>query len=290
MAVYRTIYTTFWTDAKIDDTFSPEDKYFYLYLMTNPHTNICGCYEISMKCLARELGYDPDTVRKLIKRMVEEHKVIEYNENTKEILIFNWYKYNWSNSKDLMKNVKNVAQQIKYEPFREYIYNLIDIKNVDPPKTVPRPSLDPVGTSVSVTVNNIPSSIKMINNINKESNVDSTIEQQEKTLDEQFAAFWKAYPKHTNTSKKKTKEKFERALKKTDLDTILSAIERQKKTRQWIEGYIPMATTWLNGEHWDDEIEEVDGRNKNDTGRNSENGRESKGAGDGDWEKYYSAY
>lgn len=31
-------------------------------------------------------------------------------------------------------------------------------------------------------------------------------------------------------------------------------------------------------------------KKKNDTGRNSENGRESKGAGDGDWEKYYSAY
>ena len=43
MAVFRTISNSFWTDSKVDDTFTPEDKYFYLYLLTNPHTNICGC-------------------------------------------------------------------------------------------------------------------------------------------------------------------------------------------------------------------------------------------------------
>ena len=47
MALYRTIQISFWTDTKIVDDFTPEDKYFYLYLFTNPHTNLSGCYEIS---------------------------------------------------------------------------------------------------------------------------------------------------------------------------------------------------------------------------------------------------
>ena len=57
MATYRQIYISFWSDTKVCDDFSPEDKYFYIYLLTNPHTNICGCYEISSSQMAQELGY-----------------------------------------------------------------------------------------------------------------------------------------------------------------------------------------------------------------------------------------
>ena len=51
MAIYRNVQTSFWTDVKIADDFNPEDRYFYLYLFTNPHTNLCGCYEVSVRIL-----------------------------------------------------------------------------------------------------------------------------------------------------------------------------------------------------------------------------------------------
>ena len=60
MATYRQIYISFWSDTKVCDDFSPEDKYFYIYLLTNPHTNICGCYEISSSQMAQELGYNEE--------------------------------------------------------------------------------------------------------------------------------------------------------------------------------------------------------------------------------------
>ena len=66
MAVYRNIQMTFWTDVELVDGFTPEDKYFYLYLLTNPHTNLCGCYEISMKQISDEMGYTKETIEKLI--------------------------------------------------------------------------------------------------------------------------------------------------------------------------------------------------------------------------------
>ena len=66
MATFRSIHLTFWTDSKVDDDFTPEDKYFYLYLLTNPHTNLCGCYEISTKQMIRETGYNEDTVKALL--------------------------------------------------------------------------------------------------------------------------------------------------------------------------------------------------------------------------------
>ena len=48
----RVIDTSFWTDDKVVDLFSPEDRYFFLYLMTNPHTTQLGIYAINKKYMA----------------------------------------------------------------------------------------------------------------------------------------------------------------------------------------------------------------------------------------------
>ena len=69
MAIYRQVYMTFWTDPKVVNEFTPEDRYFYLYLITNSHTSISGCYEISVKQMAWETGYNEDTVSRLLKRL-----------------------------------------------------------------------------------------------------------------------------------------------------------------------------------------------------------------------------
>ena len=75
MARYRNVSTSFWEDNKIVDDFSPEDKYIYLYCMTNPHTNLCGCYEISLKQIAYETGYNTDSVERLLKLLDRTHEV-----------------------------------------------------------------------------------------------------------------------------------------------------------------------------------------------------------------------
>ena len=56
MAKGRLVSTSFWTDSKIVDDFLPEDKYLYLYCLTNPHTKLCGCYEVSVKQISDETG------------------------------------------------------------------------------------------------------------------------------------------------------------------------------------------------------------------------------------------
>lgn len=73
---YSNLSMSFWTDSKIDDDFTPEDKYFFLYLLSNPHTSVTGCYEISMKQMERETGYNTDTITRLIQRMQDVHKEI----------------------------------------------------------------------------------------------------------------------------------------------------------------------------------------------------------------------
>ena len=126
MANYRNIQITFWTDPKIADDFTPEDKFFYLYLMTNPHTSICGCYEISMKQMADETGYSKETVEKLIDRMMNVHDVIRYAKDTKEMLIMNWHKYNWTTSDRVREGIFLGINRTKNPAFRQYIQALYE--------------------------------------------------------------------------------------------------------------------------------------------------------------------
>ena len=125
---YSNLSMSFWTDSKIDDDFTPEDKYFFLYLLSNPHTSVTGCYEISMKQMERETGYNTDTITRLIRRMQDVHHVIRYDEQTKEVLIVNWYKYNWTKSEKLIKSIARVAQFIKSGEFQKYVFDMVYIR------------------------------------------------------------------------------------------------------------------------------------------------------------------
>ena len=126
MAQYRNIQISFWTDPKVIDDFTPEDKFFYLYLMTNPHTSLCGCYEISTKQMADETGYSKETVDKLIDRMMFVHDVIRYSKDTKEMMILNWHKYNWTSSDRVRDGISAGIEHVKNPVFRQYLQALYE--------------------------------------------------------------------------------------------------------------------------------------------------------------------
>ena len=71
--------------------------------------------------------------------------------------------------------------------------------------------------------------------------------------DADFDVFWAAYPK------KKAKADAIKAFKKVQapLETILSALQTQKKSDDWIKDngqFIPYPATWLNGRRWEDDV------------------------------------
>jgi hypothetical protein len=73
------------------------------------------------------------------------------------------------------------------------------------------------------------------------------------SVEEGFELFWKAYPKKEN--RKKALEAFKKV--SVPVETLLEAIEAQKKTDQWRKNngqFIPHPTTWLNGCRWEDQI------------------------------------
>ena len=157
MAVYRNISMDFWTDSKVVDDFTPEDRYFHIYVLTNPHTNLCGCYEVSLKQIANETGYNTDTVSRLIDRFQNVHKTLEYCKETKEILILNWFKYNWTASPKLDSPLLKDIESIKNERFRDFVGSLYNRRNPVIPyqyrmDTVSIPYGYTMDTTVSVSV------------------------------------------------------------------------------------------------------------------------------------------
>ena len=93
MGIKRIVDVGFWTDDKVIDMFSPEDKLFMLYLMTNPHTTQLGIYAINVKIMAFELGYSTDAIKVLIDRFENKYNMIRYSEEYKEIAIKNYLKH-----------------------------------------------------------------------------------------------------------------------------------------------------------------------------------------------------
>lgn len=108
MAVKRLVDTSFWTDGKVDE-FSPEDKYFMLYLLTNPFTTQLGIYEISIKQVAFQMGYSVDAVKVLLDRFENTYEMIIFSRSTNEIAIKNFLRHS------IIKGGKPVEDCIKRE-------------------------------------------------------------------------------------------------------------------------------------------------------------------------------
>lgn len=163
MAIYRSIHTTFWTDTKVADEFSPEDKYFMLYCLTNPYTNIIGCYEISIRQMANDTGYSRDSIESLLKRFKEHHKIIDYDFSTKELFIKNWYRYNWTNSPKLDQPLINAIKGVKNDKFRNEIIDLYNSRDtVSIPYEYDTDTTDTDTISITETITEI---ITYLNNI-----------------------------------------------------------------------------------------------------------------------------
>lgn len=251
MAYYRNISLSFWTDSKVEDTFTPEDKYMYLYLLTNPYTNICGCYEISIRQISRQIGYNEESVERILYRLEHTHKVIVYHKETKELLIINWGRYNWTRSEKLVKPIMATIAKIKHPLFRDYV--TMRYENIDTINTVSIPYPYGTDTTVSVTVT--------VSDTDKEPIAEKTTQKKEtenrkKKIAEGFDEFWSAYPR--KTAKANALKAFEKLNPDGDLMKImLGALSRWSKSEQWTKDngqFIPHASTWLNGRRWEDEL------------------------------------
>ena len=150
----RMIDTDLWNDDDIIADFTAEDKYFWLYLLTNPHNNICGVSKYSPALIARDMGLHKDTMVNLIYRFEKVHNRLYVDRETNEILILNWSKYNWTKSEDFLKTIEKKLTEVKSIAIKNLLIEKINEKQ-DGLKTVLRPSQEGTNTNTNSNTNSI---------------------------------------------------------------------------------------------------------------------------------------
>lgn len=133
MSIKRVVDVHFWDDDKVLGTFSPEDKLFFLYLMTNPHTKQLGIYALPRQYIALEVGYALDVVDVLLDRFENVYGLIRYSYRTGEVAIKNYLRHSIVKGgkpvEDLL--VKEIAE-VKDLGLLQYVYDSIhDARNLN---------------------------------------------------------------------------------------------------------------------------------------------------------------
>lgn len=132
MATFRKIHVSFWSDTFVQDL-TPEQKYFYLYLMTNNRTTQCGIYEISKRQMCYDTGYNTDTINKLLEFFKKAGKVL-YSDKTSELALKNWGKYNDSRSPKVKSLVDQELMNVKDTVLIQYVYSMDTVSAIEEEK------------------------------------------------------------------------------------------------------------------------------------------------------------
>ncbi|WP_246483775.1 DNA replication protein DnaD [Heyndrickxia vini] len=131
MAKYRMVRSEFWKSPMVLEEMTPEDKYFYLYLLTNPHTTQIGIYRITKIQMAFDLGYSIESVHSLMERFEKHHQLIRYNPETRELAIKNWGKENLQKGgKPVMDCIVSELKEVEDLSLIQYVLESIHKKEI----------------------------------------------------------------------------------------------------------------------------------------------------------------
>ena len=128
--VKRIVDTGFWSDEKVMN-FSPEDKYFWLFLLTNEYTTQLGVYYLPVKKAAFDLGYSEESVRILLERFENKYDLIKFSDKTDEVAIKNYLIYSVvKGGKPVYDCLVKDQEQVKDKSLLGYIYSNLNNKDI----------------------------------------------------------------------------------------------------------------------------------------------------------------
>lgn len=242
---YRPVRTSFWTDEKVLDEFSPEDKYFYMYYNTNDHTTQLGIYHFVPKIAGFEMGYSKEAVMVILERFEHQYGLIKYSPETNEIAIKDFLRDACiGGGKPTMDCLMRELDDVKDESLIYYIYNS-NLDNNITNNTVLE-FLDYIGNEylkLKKRVVNDSSTNRSIKNENEPS--------EKQMIDDFFNTCWKAYPRKLGKGDVKDGTK-KRLYREVGLEQMLRCIERYKQANVGIEEkYLKYGGTFFNSGYVD---------------------------------------
>lgn len=230
MSKFRQIQTSFWSDTYIQEEMTAEDKYFYLYLMTNEFTTQIGIYPITKKQISFDLGYSLESVQALLQRFETYHKLIKYDTETREIILLKWAENNLNvGGKPVQDLIKKEISQVKNKDFLFLMF-----------ENCPENSLK---TFIASLLENY----KKTNNFNTsyESSNDSLNDTGAINNKEEIINNNKELIKEKNIKKEKSKNEVETYINNLDLDDdykqlLFKYVEYRKSIKKQIKTIVPI--------------------------------------------------
>lgn len=278
MGIKRIVDTSFWTDTTVLDEYSVDDKYFQLYLMTNPESSQLGIYSLPKKIISFQTGFTKEVVEVLLQRFETDYENIKYNHVTQEIAVLNYLKYsivkggkpvsdllvrelNKVEDDHLIVSVYNQLSdwwKVSDRPFDKTVKELFEEELIK--RKVPKEKLNE-----NVNDNDNDNEESYHDSLDDSSECDSnndsgkSTKELAKELESRFEALWQQYPK--KRGKQPAFKAYKKALKDDDAltDEIIAQgianYNSEIEMRGTSESYIAYGSTWFNQKRWLDEYD-----------------------------------
>lgn len=261
MARYRKVDSRIWNDAKFS-SLSDNGKLAFLMLLTHPSMTSIGAMRATIPGLASEMNWTTEDFREAFME-ASSKGMAEHDGKACLIALPNFIRYNqpespnvvkaWVGALDLLPEcgLKNLVIS-RARDFAEGMSKAFaEALPEDFAKNMPYPEPEPEPEQEKETRSN-------------------TLERQaaRKTAT-RFLEFWAAYP----VKKGKAEAEKQWAAKHYDqiADRIIEDVRRRiAEDRQWIEGYAPHGSTYVNARTWEDDIEPVRGASATSTRRDAD--------------------
>jgi uncharacterized phage protein (TIGR02220 family) len=140
MSKQRLVDTCFWDDAYIM-RLDPSEKLLFLYLLTNPLTAICGVYQIEMRRVAFDTGFEIDTVKRMLERFERDDRCVHRDG---WMAMKNWLKHQNPGSPKVQRGIEIQLRKVPSE-LSNYVkgYGIDTLSHLNPNlNSNPNPNLE----------------------------------------------------------------------------------------------------------------------------------------------------
>ena len=128
MTIYsRSINTGIWKDPKFV-ALDPSCKLIFLHLLTNDHTNILGCFEITVRDIVHDTLITENEVKTSLEKLSTNH-MIAVDDSTSELMVLNWSKYNWNKKQNVDNVLLKCFPSIKSQVLKKYLFDKFSLRN-----------------------------------------------------------------------------------------------------------------------------------------------------------------
>ena len=121
MSIFKNVHIKFWQNDFVLGL-TAEERYFYIYLITNSMTNQCGIYKFNRRLVELETGYSCDKIESFLKKFEEYGKVV-ISCSTTEIMLVNWFKHNFKSNKKTLQSVNKELKDVKDKELLQKLYD-----------------------------------------------------------------------------------------------------------------------------------------------------------------------